>query len=186
MNQPTLSGRMKTSKLTRTCLFVIVSLLLCNILTGCAPQTKQEPANALPIEEVRLHKVNFPNENLSMIALWYTGDAKKWPLLRTYNGQLASASNLSVGNTIRIPAAIMTRIDQMPLEFVAEQRAKYKRGKKKSSIVSPSKKISKDPFSLNPTPQLEAPPQEEELISEDPYFEESSQDQLIENLLPEQ
>lgn len=163
--------------------FLILAILSCTTLSACIHAPDQSNIKNIPAQEIRIHRVNFPNENLSMISLWYTGNAKNWYILRTYNGHLRSASNLSTGNVIRIPSDIMIRMDEMPAGFVAEQRAKLKRVKKKPTSSTPVK--SKQQTSESPDLPAPSSSMDSEILPDEEFedAEGASQDQLIENLL---
>ena len=169
------------------CRLSVLAFLIMGIIS-CGPHSAPAPdiSNTLPTQIVRIHKVAYNNENLSMIALWYTGNAKNWNILSTYNGHLRSASQLAIGNLIRIPSELMIRTDPMSADFVSEQAARLRRLKKKTVAT-------KQPETHEAIP---SDTQEDQVVSDEELNEfantavqtpapvNSSQDQLIENLLP--
>ncbi len=165
---------------------ILVRLGCCLPIAGCtrAPSALD---TALPSQEIRLHTVSFPHENLSIIALWYTGDTKNWSLLKSYNGHLPSGRFLSSGDIVRIPAELMQRSDKLSPEFVAEQRSKAKRLRKRAPTAgSPKKSPAIVDAKVDALPTVnKITEREEEDPSIDEFSEGASQDHLIENLLSE-
>ena len=160
-------------------IFIFILAVACLIFGGCVRTQSPAPTNEIPVQEIRIHMVKFPNENLSMIALWYTGNEKNWSILSTYNGHLRSASELASGDLIRIPATIMVRTDSMTANFVIEQESKLRRSKKKQLATTSE---------LQKTDQQDLVTQEPEVVPEEVNkqpAENSDQDKLIENLLPQ-
>jgi hypothetical protein len=166
----------------------VIGILSAGLLpvSGCHRFGHQPLTNVLPTQAVRVHQVNYPHENLSIIALWYTGDAKNWTQLSNYNGHLRSPSALSPGDVIRIPSEIMIRVDPMTSDFVAEQQVKMKRLRDRArSVAGVVVGESTNAPATEATPQnaeSETPP-DAPLGVETPA--DAPQDQLIENLLSE-
>ncbi len=141
-----------------------------------------ESRNQIPSKQIRLHTVTYANENLSMIALWYTGENKNWVLLKTYNGHVKSFSNMAIGEIIRIPSEAMLRSDPMTQDFVKEQAEKIRLVRKKNTL--PKSKTS------NNSENTAAAKANEDINADyDSVFEDNlsgqpgTQDQLYENLI---
>jgi len=95
-----------------------------NILAvaALAPADKAEakaPELAAMIEGLRLlppgdvlHTVRHPAETLSVVAMWYTGTVRNWPMLQEYNS--LEDPKLSLGQDILIPAKLVWRWDPLP------------------------------------------------------------------------
>ncbi len=101
-----------------------------------------------------MHTVKLPNESMSIIAEWFTGDAMNWKELAKCNPKI-KPNRIFLGDTIRIPKIMMTRWEPIPPEFVAKYQPETKRKQGKSSPHTEVK-----PAQANPTPQeLQAAPE---------------------------
>ena len=63
------------------------------------------------------HKVRYYGESLSVIAEWYTRDAKNWPYLAKANSKL-DPDNINIGTTVLIPKNLLHTQKPMPKGFV--------------------------------------------------------------------
>jgi len=66
-----------------------------------------------------VHQVKWPNESLSIIAKWYTGDIRNWKPLAKANPEI-NPTVIHRGDRIRIPADMLKTRDPMPEAFVEE------------------------------------------------------------------
>ncbi len=91
-------------------------------VAALAPADKAEvkaPELAAMIEGLRLlppgdllHTVRHPAETLSVVAMWYTGTVRNWPLIQDYNK--LDDPKLNLGQDILIPARLVWRWDPLP------------------------------------------------------------------------
>ena len=68
------------------------------------------------------HTVQYRGETLSVIALWYTGDAENWTRIQDANPDL-DRRNLTPGQQVTIPPELVVRSEPMPRSFVHSTRA---------------------------------------------------------------
>ncbi|MCU0589415.1 MAG: hypothetical protein MUF52_14840 [Syntrophobacteraceae bacterium] len=80
------------------------------------PQASGDPA-VEDSSDVYLHTVQWPQESLSVIAAWYTGDGENWPTLAAWNGGDGSDA-VRVNEVILIPKHLMITTVPMPASFV--------------------------------------------------------------------
>ncbi len=73
-----------------------------------------------------IHKVRFPDESISIIAKWFTGNLKNWKVLATCNPTI-TPNRIFIGDEIRIPRIMMTRQDPITHEFVEKAQPGPKR-----------------------------------------------------------
>lgn len=173
---------------------------------SCAPlddQNRSHKESLLPVKIVRLHKVVYPNETLSAIALWYTGKAKNFSLIKDYNGQIKSDALLPIGSFIKIPEDLMVRTDQMSLAFVNQQKPKQEKNFH-PTLINPSltersqtdtlpadtlqnDSVQNDVEQISDSlgrPEVQVTPVATMIPGGSLTDEEKNQDKLIENLIP--
>lgn len=75
-----------------------------------------------------LHTVKRRAETLAMVALWYTGSARRWRQLKAYNH--LKSTRLSPGQEILIPAELVWRAEPMPPWVLGLSRPPAARGRK--------------------------------------------------------
>ena len=100
------------------------------------PKMEYEAGDAAYPDGYYVHTVSVPAENFSIIAKWYTGEQKNWPVLAKCNPGI-NPNRIFLGNKIKIPRSIMTRQIPLPPEFIHQFQAEPQRKKKK--IISPAK-----------------------------------------------
>jgi len=123
--------------------FSLITALVC---AGCVPQPKQPTtgvAPALTIEQpggkysdmvyeagdaaypagYYIHTVSVPNENISIIAKWYTGSQTNWVVLAKCNPAI-KPNRIFLGDKIKIPRSLMTRHTKLPAKFVHQSQSK--------------------------------------------------------------
>jgi hypothetical protein len=151
-------------------LLFFLSLTLFIVCAGCVAKTEQnvkplaEPPAEYPrvVQEEKvvtypdgyyIHTVKFPQENISIIAKWFTGDATNWEVLAACNPTI-NPNRIFLGNEIKIPRNIMTRQDAMTLEFVEKHQARPKRKQAKALSRVPVKPAQAEtiPLPTEPTP----------------------------------
>lgn len=132
----------------------ILTLTLLWILTGCAyqqPLLQPEPEESPPLVEIKpetqvslpdmlvleipvpaapeprfhQHKVRWPEETLSHIAQWYTGNMNNWKAIAEVNPEL-NPKTIDIGDTISIPEDLLTSRKPMPHSFVRVSAQKNK------------------------------------------------------------
>ena len=92
------------------------------------------------------HKVTYQGESISIIAKWYTGDAKNWRSLTKVNPKL-DPNRITVGDKIRIPNKLLHTKRPMPRSFVVSSK---KRKKSKSSQMKTAKPATTSPADKEP------------------------------------
>lgn len=130
-----------------------LSLITALICAGCVPHPKPvtDVAPALTTEQpvveeysdsayaagdeaypagYYIHTVSVPNENISIIAKWYTGSQKNWVVLAECNPTI-KPNRIFLGDKIKIPRSLMTRQTELPAKFVHQTHSRVK--KKKTS-----------------------------------------------------
>ena len=137
---------MKTSisPLFLPALLIIICL---SSLGGCLTTggtEKWQPLKKKPAALV--HTVQWPEETLTMVAAWYTGQGKNWKLLANGNPNIVP-SHLRVGDRIFIQHTLLRRRTPMTRLFVETNQAKLKRTPRQQD----SKKRSSPPKLLRPT-----------------------------------
>jgi len=107
-------------RLTAVTILVLVAMTLG--MTACSrlsrPATKQPPY----LE----HTVRYQGETLSLIAKWYTGEAKNWPILADRNPGV-SPNNLRIGELILIPRDMVVNTEPMPRSYIPSSPSKGKK-----------------------------------------------------------
>jgi len=106
-------------RLTAVTILVLVAMTLgmaaCSRLSR--PATKTPPY----LE----HTVRYQGETLSLIAKWYTGEAKNWSILSRENSSV-SPNKLKIGTTIQIPRNLLTNTEPMPRSAIPQAASKSK------------------------------------------------------------
>ncbi|GAB6192989.1 LysM peptidoglycan-binding domain-containing protein [Desulfocastanea catecholica] len=165
-------------------LVYFLSLITALVCAGCVPQPKTvtdvapAPTTEHPVEEYSdsayaagdevypagyyIHTVSVPNENISIIAKWYTGSQKNWVVLAECNPTI-KPNRIFLGDKIKIPRSLMTRQTELPAKFVHQT---YSRVKKKKTAKAPVRQVQ--------TKTQAAPPAAEEQptkpAKEEPLF----------------
>jgi LysM repeat protein len=83
-------------------------------------QAPQAPAvKGAPAKEPAyfIYTVKWPNESLSIIAAWYTGQIDNWKALAKVNPEL-DPNRINIGDKIRIPEELMKTHNPPTQEFV--------------------------------------------------------------------
>jgi hypothetical protein len=70
-----------------------------------------------------VHKVRWPGETLSVIAMWYTGNFRNWTALAKANPKL-NPNCMLFGDELIVPADLLKTRRPMPKEFVAKATSK--------------------------------------------------------------
>ncbi len=155
---------------------IILSLALLIICAGCVSKSPEdidtstrttemaqpeypgavyETGDALHPEGYYVHSVSLPDESLSIIAKWFTGDLLNWEVLAKCNPDI-NPNRIFLGNKIKIPRSLLTRQDPMTAEFVMESQPEPRHKKSPSQAkVKPAKTETKTPAA-----QGEAKPEE--------------------------
>jgi len=156
-------------------LLFFLGLTLAFICAGCAPKTTETVEQSIEPPEEHLveypgavyetgdeiypggyyiHTVTLPDESMSIIAKWFTGDLMNWELLAKCNPEI-NPNRIFLGDKIRVPRILMTRQDPMTAEFVMESQPGSKR--KKATSPSPAKPAPE--HTETTTPAIEPPPE---------------------------
>ncbi len=108
-----------------------------------------------------MHTVKLPNESISIIAEWFTGNAMNWKELAKCNPTI-KPDRIFLGDTIKIPHILMTRWKPIPQEFVAKYQTEPKKKHRKSlprAQANPAQEEKNTPPVLQPAPE----PEEDEI-----------------------
>jgi hypothetical protein len=81
------------------------------------------------------HIVRYQGETLTLIAKWYTGEAKNWSILVTKNPEV-SPNSLRIGALILIPREIVVTTEPMPRSFIPSSPSKSKKAPATKTGVS--------------------------------------------------
>ncbi len=90
----------------------------------------------IPVAAPYAHEVKRQGETLFSIASWYTGSGSNWPLLVDANPNL-QPKKIHVGDTIRIPVALLKKRKPMPEGYLKSKSPKKKSVAARRSPVSP-------------------------------------------------
>lgn len=104
----------------------------------------------IPKPQGCVHKVQWPGENLSLIAKWYTGSSDNWGALAKLNPKI-NPDLIHVGDKIEIPQSLMKREEPMPRSFLSSSSPK-------KSQITPSSSSSSKQIPTNPPAPEEAGP----------------------------
>ena len=120
---------------------LMVGLAITGMLWGCSyldnivqPESKQPSAQSAGTDQPSkdgetpkshdfVHKVQWPGENLSLIAKWYTGSSANWGALAKANPKL-DPNLIRIGDKIVIPPRLMKNAQRMPHSFVSTSSPK--------------------------------------------------------------
>jgi len=72
-----------------------------------------------------VHKIRWPGETLSVIAMWYTGNFRNWKALAKANPKL-NPNRMFCGNELLVPTDLLKTRKPLPKEFVAKFTSKAK------------------------------------------------------------
>jgi hypothetical protein len=70
-----------------------------------------------------VHKIRWPGETLSVIAMWYTGNFRNWKAVAKANPEL-NPNRMFCGNELLIPADLLKTRKPLPKEFVSKYTSK--------------------------------------------------------------
>ncbi|MCB2181915.1 MAG: LysM domain-containing protein [Desulfobulbaceae bacterium] len=164
---------MKITRLLNRTFFLC--LTLCFICAGCATKTP-EPVEEKPVDYPEavyekgdeavpagyyVHTVKLPNESLSIIAKWFTGDLRNWELLAKHNPAI-NPNRIFLGDKIKIPRNVMIRQNPMTLQFVEDSQPKPKRRRSASPASSDPAEEAATPPADQPEPTAGEEPEEDE------------------------
>jgi predicted component of type VI protein secretion system len=95
-----------------------------------------------------VHRVQWPQETLAIIAKWYTGKLENWKAIAKANPKL-KPSRILVGNKIHIPEDLLAIREPMPQEFLMEFTSKPKK-KRAASKSTPPPEEETEPVLFGP------------------------------------
>jgi len=110
---------------------LVLGMALLWIFGGCAHLEKyvgQKPTGFV-------HTVQWPGENLSLIAKWYTGSSSNWKTLANANPKL-NPNSIRIGEKIFIPKSLAKTEEPMPRNFLSSSPSDKSRVKSPSSEQS--------------------------------------------------
>jgi hypothetical protein len=114
-----------------------------------------------------IHTVKLPDESISIIAKWFTGDLMNWEVLAKYNPTI-NPNRIFLGNKIRIPRDIMTRHTPMTPEFVEASQPQTRRKKSESPAQATIEQTEAEPAPL--TVQSPPEPVAEPVVEDEPLL----------------
>ena len=100
------------------------------------------PGDADYPEGYYVHTVRIPNENLTIIAKWYTNKQKNWLVLVKCNPDI-KPNRIFIGDKIKIPRSLLAQEASLPAEFVHQLQAEPQRKPKKK--ITPAKPAATPP-----------------------------------------
>ena len=120
-----------TQQTIRKGLIGIILVLACMVL-GCAYSSKEakptpsvEKAQPPEKSPYFVHKIRWPGETLSVIAMWYTGNFRNWRALAKANPKL-NPNRMFCGSELVVPTDLLKTRKPLPKEFVARCTSKGK------------------------------------------------------------
>jgi len=123
-----------------------------------------EEGDAAYPEGYYIHTVSLPDESISIIAKWFTGDLLNWEVLAKCNPTI-NPNRIFLGDKIRIPRSIMTRHPPMTPEFVQESQPQAQRKQKAATAKAKAKPQQTAPSSpAVPATPAPAAAEEESLL----------------------
>ena len=154
-----------------------LALLATLVIAGCLPKSNPVIEDVAPMVEVEsivaeqpemeyaagdaaypegysIHTVSIPEENISIIARWYTDEQKNWLVLVKCNPTI-KPNRIFLGDKIKIPRSIMTRQTPLTAEFVKQSRPEPHQKRKKKISQSKNKipvkpVVEEDPLLFGP------------------------------------
>jgi len=165
---------MITRQLNLTFLLCLSLFFIC---AGCAPKSPQSSEKFIDFPEAvyekgdeaapngyYVHTVKLPNESISIIAKWFTGDLRNWEKLAKHNPTI-NPNRIFLGDKIRIPRNLMTRQDPLTLEFVEQSQPKPRQRR----TTSPAPTEPAPAKTTSPAVKPEPMP-EEEAAEDEPFL----------------
>lgn len=127
---------MKTNiqQTVRKGLVAISLVLVCTCCASVKTKPSEEKGQPPGKSDYFVHKIRWPGETLSIIAIWYTGNYRNWIALAKANPNL-NPNRIFRGNRILIPSNLLKTRKELPKEFVAKFTSKPKR---KVAIAKPT------------------------------------------------
>lgn len=157
-------------------LFTFFGLIFLFVCAGCVDKSADQAGAGLQVPEeyplegqgemspdgYYLHTVKYPDESISIIAKWFTGDLRNWEVLAKSNPDL-NPNRIFLGDTIKIPRNIM--ITQAPLtaKFVEDSQPHKKRKKAKAKLT----RVETAPVTDEPAEEPAVEPAVEESAEDD-------------------
>jgi hypothetical protein len=121
---------------------------------GQMPPPVEQAAPPPPKEPTYfIRTVTWPNESLSIIAAWYTGQIDNWKGLVEANPELVP-SQLRIGDKVRIPEELVKTREPMSQEFVESLVPKQKPAKKGASAEKHTPPAAGSPPPPSPEPDI--------------------------------
>jgi hypothetical protein len=109
---------------------LLMLMIAMQALSSCATMERYWQAATAPStrpgRNAYEHTVRWPGENLSLIAKWYTGDQRNRKALTRVNPGI-EPNALRIGDTVLIPANLLTTRQPMPRSFVSSKVQKPRR-----------------------------------------------------------
>lgn len=156
-----------TTRLPKGFLAALVGFCLIWSLSSCAGPKEAEkepaaekgqmppPATQAPPAPPKaptyfIRTVTWPNESISIIAAWYTGQIDNWKILVEANPEL-DPTRIRIGDKVRIPEELVKTREPMSQEFVESLVHKPKPAKK----AAPPEKQKPSPGGAPPPPPPE-------------------------------
>ena len=98
------------------------------------------PGDADFPEGYYVHTVSIPDENITIIARWYTDARKNWQVLVKCNPDI-KPNRIFIGDKIKIPRSLLTQETPLPAKFVQQSQAAPQHKPKKK--ITPPKPAAK-------------------------------------------
>lgn len=160
-------------------LLIILGLTLSLVCAGCASKTAEDVGTSLEAPAdypgavyekgdatypagYYVHTVTLPDESISIIAKWFTGELLNWEVLAKCNPTI-NPNRIFLGDKIRIPRSIMIRQDLMTPEFVRESQPRPQR-----KSPSPAKTETEPTQGKAASPADQSTP--ESAVEEEPFL----------------
>jgi hypothetical protein len=119
------------------------------------PAVQQAPPAPPPpkVATYFIRTVTWPNESLSIIAAWYTGQIDNWKILVEANPEL-DPNRMRIGDKVRIPEELLKTREPMTQEFVESLAPKPKPARKAAPAEKPTLPQAESPPPPPPEPDI--------------------------------
>ena len=165
------------------CLIIVLVSFGCGLMPKPVVLVEPEPVIEQPVEEYSdgkyeagdelhpegyyIHTVSVPNENISIIAKWYTGEQRNWVALVKCNPAI-KPNRIFLGNEIKIPRSLMTRDTELPAEFVHQSYSGAQKKTSKAPVTQTQPTKSATQVAAEEKPK--EPADQTEPVEEEPLF----------------
>lgn len=135
-----IDSSMKNYQIYRLVILSSLILIVCSSCGFWGKEKKWKPIK--PVKHAFVHTVQWPDETMALISMWYTGDSKNAERLAEANPTV-NADRLTLGTVIYIPKKLLRKRTPMTRQFLDNSKTKVvkkKVTKPKPKVVAPKTK----------------------------------------------